>query len=88
MSTYSVLIFTDSVHKQYMTEQQKAIDNAISKVTSELVNHTDSRHAHFSTKQRVPCVMIFKDGARMQAKHSKISHDEMINWIKGVVGTS
>ena len=69
-----------------MIEQQEAINNAISTVTSELVDNTDSRLAHFSTKQRVPCVMIFKDGARMQSKHSKIAHHEMINWIKGVIG--
>ena len=87
MPNYKVVLFTDSVHQQYMTEQQQAIDNAISTITSELVDYTDSRLAQFSTKQRVPCVMIFKDGARMISKHSKISHDEMVNWIKGVVGT-
>lgn len=47
MSNYSIVIFTDSIHQQYMIEQQEAINNAISTVTSELVDNTDFRLAHF-----------------------------------------
>ena len=85
MPNYKVVLFTDSIHQQYMTEQQQAIDNAISTITSELVDYTDPRFALYSSKERVPCVMIFKDDARMQSKYSKLSHDVMINWIKGIV---
>jgi len=81
MPNYKVLLFTDSVHQQYMTEQQAAISNSLSDLAVELVDYTDSRFAKFSNKNRVPCIMIFKDEARMQARHSKLSHSEAANWI-------
>ena len=81
MSNYKVVLFTDSVHQQYMTEQQEAISNSLSDLVIELVDYTDSRFAKFSNKNRVPCIMIFKGEARMQSKYSKLSHSDAINWI-------
>ena len=87
MPSYHVVLFSDPVTQQYMKEQEQAINNAIPSVTTEQATHEDSRLSRFSTKpSRMPCLMIFKDGARMQSKHSKIAHHEMINWIKGVIG--
>jgi len=85
MPNYKAVIFTNSIHEQYMTEQQQAINNAISSLATELVDYTDPRFALYSSKERVPCVMIFKDDARMQSKYSKLPHNDMINWIKGIV---
>jgi hypothetical protein len=81
MPNYKVVLFTDSVHQQYMTEQQQAINSSLPDLPVEVVDYTDSRFAAFSDKNRVPCIMIFKDEARMQTKHSKLSHSEALNWI-------
>jgi hypothetical protein len=64
-----------------MTEQREAISNSLSNLAIEVVDYTDSRFAKFSNKNRVPCIMIFKDEARMQAKYSKLSHSDAIKWI-------
>jgi len=85
MTTFKIVLFTDSVHQQYMMEQEQAINNALPDITTELVDYTDSRLALYSTKQRVPCIMIFKNDARMQSKHSKISHADAITWITSLV---
>jgi hypothetical protein len=34
----------------------------------------------------MPCLMIFKDEARMQTKHARRSHEEIIAWIQSIVG--
>jgi len=81
MPNYKVVLFTDSINQQYMTEQQEAIKKALPTTTIELVDYTDSRFAKFSNKDRVPCIMIFKDEARMQVKYSKLSHSDALNWI-------
>lgn len=81
MPNYKVVLFTDSVHQQYMTEQREAISNALSDLVIELVDYTDFRFAKFSNKNRIPCIMIFKDESRMQSKYSKLSHSDAINWI-------
>lgn len=82
MPTYKVVLFSDSIHQQYMIEQEQAIKKATPQVETELAESTDSRLALFSnTPQRMPCIMIFKDGARMQTKHAKRSHSEIVNWV-------
>jgi len=81
MPNYKVVLFTDSVHQQYMTEQKQAINNSLPDLPVEVVDHTDSRLAKFSDKNRVPCIMVFKDEARMQTRHSKLQHSEAVNWI-------
>ena len=81
MPNYKVVLFSDLVQLQYMTEQKQAINNLLPDLAVEVVDHTDSRLAKFSDKNRVPCIMIFKDEARMQARHSKLSHSEAANWI-------
>ena len=81
MSNYKVVLFTDSVNQQYMTEQQQAIKKSLPDLAVEVVDYTDSRLTKFSDKNRVPCIMVFKDEARMQARHSKLSHSEAVNWI-------
>jgi|TARA_Y100000015_G_scaffold42535_1_gene50231 hypothetical protein len=81
MPNYKVVLFTDSINQQYMTEQQQAINNSLPDLAVEVVNYTDSRFAKFSDKNRVPCIMVFKDEARMQTRHSKLSHSEAVNWI-------
>ena len=87
MPSYHVVLFSDPVTQQYMKEQEQAINNAIPSVTTEQAIHEDSRLSRFSTKpSRMPCLMIFKDGARMQTKHSKRNHAEIVAWIKTVVG--
>ena len=85
MPNYKVVLFTDSINQQYMTEQQQAIKNSFSDLAVEVVDYTDSRFAKFSDKNRIPCIMIFKDEARMQARHSKLSHSEAVNWINARV---
>ncbi len=81
MPNYKVVLFSDLVHLQYMTEQKQAINDSLPDLPVEVVDYTDSRLAKFSDKNRVPCIMIFKDEARMQTRHSKLSHSEVVNWI-------
>ena len=64
-----------------MTEQKQAINDSLPDLPVEVVDYTDSRLAKFSDKNRVPCIMLFKDEARMQTRHSKLSHSEVVNWI-------
>ena len=87
MPTYKVVLFSDSIHQQYMNEQQRAINNALPEVTTEVANHEDSRLALYAKHPtRMPCIMIFKDDARMQSRHAKRSHDEIVAWIQSIVG--
>lgn len=70
-----------------MIDQELAINLALPQVTTEQADYTDSRLALYSpTPTRVPCLMIFKDGARMQVKHAKRGHDEIVTWIQSIVG--
>ncbi len=81
MPNYKVVLFTDSINLQYMIEQKQAINNSLRDLAVEVVDYTDSRLAKFSDKNRVPCIMVFKDEARMQTRHSKLQHSEAVNWI-------
>jgi hypothetical protein len=81
------VLFSDSVTQQYMIEQEQAINIALPEVTTEQATSDDARLALYSkTPTRMPCLMIFKDGARMQTKHAKRDHDQIISWIKNIVG--
>ncbi len=87
MPTYKVVLFSDSIHQQYMNEQQRAINDALPDVTTEVANHEDSRLALFAKHAtRMPCIIIFKDGARMQSRHAKRDHDKIVTWIRSIVG--
>lgn len=89
MATYKAVFFydvNDPTQQQYMTEQMNATKNSLPDLAVELVDSNDSRLTLFSAKgSRVPCIMIFKGGARMQAKHAKLQHDAAINWIQSRV---
>ena len=88
MPTYKVVLFSDSIHQQYMNEQQRAINDALPDVTTEVANHEDSRLALYAKHPtRVPCVIVFKDDARMLVKHAKRQHSEIIDWIKSAIGS-
>lgn len=86
MPTYKVVLFydtTDVPQQQYMKEQMNAIKNSLPELSVELAPSTDFRLALYSTiPQRMPCIMIFKNDARMQTKHAKLQHPEAINWIR------
>ena len=87
MPNYKIVLFSDPVTTQYMKEQEQAINNAIPNITTEQATHEDSRLQLYSNKSsRMPCLIIFKDGAKMQIKHAKRNHSEIISWIKYVVG--
>jgi len=87
MPSYKCVLFSDSVTKQYMIDQELAINHALPDVTTEQASSDDSRLALYSKiPTRMPCLMIFKDGARMQTKHAKRDHDQIITWIKTIVG--
>lgn len=87
MPSYKCVLFSDSIHQQYMIDQELAINDALPDVTTEQADYTDSRLALYSTTPtRMPCLMIFKDGARMQIKHAKRGHDEIVTWIQSIVG--
>jgi len=88
MPTYKVVLFSDSIHQQYMNEQQRAINDALPEVTTEVANHEDYRLALYAKHPtRVPCVIVFKDDARMLVKHAKRQHSEIIDWIKSAIGS-
>jgi len=87
MPKYKCVLFSDSVNQQYMIDQELAINHALPDVTTEQASSDDSRLALYSKiPTRMPCLMIFKDGSRMQTKHTKQSHEQIINWIKSIVG--
>ena len=87
MPSYKCVLFSDSVTKQYMIDQELAINHALPDVVTEQAEANDARLALYSkTPTRMPCLMIFKDGARMQTKHAKRDHDQIVTWIKTVVG--
>lgn len=87
MPTYKCVLFSDSIHQQYMIDQELAINNAIPQVATEQATHEDARLALFSTTPtRMPALLILKDGARMQIKHAKRSHEEIVAWIQSIVG--
>jgi len=81
------VLFSDSIHQQYMIDQELAINLALPQVTTEQADYTDSRLALYSpTPTRVPAIIIFKDGARLQVKHAKRGHDKIVTWIQSIVG--
>lgn len=89
MPTYSLVLFYDISNipqKLYMEEQRRAIVNSFPDLTVEVVDSTDVRLSLYSTTpQRVPCLMIFKNNARMQTKHAKLQHSEAINWVRAFI---
>jgi hypothetical protein len=85
MPNYKVVLFTDSINLQYMIEQKQAINNSLPDLAVEVVDYTDFRLALYSTNQRVPCIMIFKDESRMRSRHAKLSHTDAITFITSLV---
>ena len=86
MPSYKLVLFSDNINQQYMSEQKKAIENAIPSLVTELSDSDDSRLALYAKHpNRMPCLMLFKDDARMQSRHTKRSHEEIINWIKTII---
>ena len=87
MPSYKVVLFSDSLHQQYMIDQEIAINDALPQVTTEQATHEDSRLALYSKiPTRMPCLMIFKDESKMQVKHAKRNHSEIVAWIQSIVG--
>ena len=87
MATYKVVFFTNDLHRQYMNEQKIEIENSLSNVTTELAEETDSRLSQYSkTPDRMPCIMLFKDNAKMLVKHAKRQHTEIVDWIRAAIG--
>jgi NifU-like protein involved in Fe-S cluster formation len=88
MANYKAVFFTNDLLRQYMNEQKLAIENALPDVTTELAEDDDSRLALYSkTPKRMPCIMLFKDDARMLLKHAKREHSEIVDWIKAAIGS-
>lgn len=88
MASYKVVFFTNDLLRQYMNEQKLAIENALPDVTTELAEDNDSRLSLYSkTPKRMPCIMLFKDDARMLVKHAKRQHTEIVDWIKAAIGS-
>ena len=86
MPSYKLVLFSDNINQQYMSEQKKAIENAMPSLVTELSDSNDSRLALYAKHpDRMPCLMLFKDDARMQSRHTKRSHEEIINWIKTII---
>ena len=87
MPNYKVVLFSDSIHQQYMIDQELAINDALPEVSTEQADYTDSRLALYSpTPTRMPALLVLKDGARMQIKHAKRTHEEIVTWIQSIVG--
>ena len=88
MANYKVVFFTNDLLRQYMNEQKLAIENTFPDVTTELAEDNDSRLALYSkTPKRMPCIMLFKDEARMLVKHAKRQHTEIVDWVKAAIGS-
>ena len=86
MPTYKCVLFSDSIHQQYMIDQELAINLAIPQVATEQATHEDARLALYSTTPtRMPALLILKDGAKMQTQHAKRSHEEIVAWIQSII---
>jgi len=87
MPTYKCVLFSDSIHQQYMIDQELAINLALPQVEVEQATHEDSRLSLYSTTPtRMPALLVLKDGARLQIKHAKRGHSEIVTWIQSIVG--
>lgn len=90
MPSYKVLLFSgvdDTMQQQYMNLQGEAITNALPHVEIEQALSNDSRFRKLSKKApRTPALVLLKDGARVRARHSKISHDEAVRWVREATG--
>ena len=88
MADYKVVFFTNDLLRQYMNEQKLAIEKALPDVTTELADDNDSRLPLYSkTPKRMPCIMLFKNNARMLVKHAKRQHSEIVDWVKAAIGS-
>ena len=90
MPSYKVILFRsddDTTQQQYLNIQASAISNALPDVEIEQAVASDVRFKRFSPKApRCPALVLLKDGARVRARHAKISHDEAVAWVREVTG--
>ena len=78
---------SNSVIKQYITNQLSAISNEIEGLATEMGDETDSRLARYCVKaDRLPCLMLFKNDTHKNHIHAKLSNEKAINWTKQMMG--
>jgi len=66
----------------YMQKQLDAISILFPEVEIEHVDETDPRLALYTaTPERLPCIMMFKNGVRKQVTHAKFSERDFIEWV-------
>jgi len=82
---YSIVFFTpsaDSSMKNYIDEQIKQVKLIYPDILIEHRNESDNRLYRFSKKLgRFPVVLILKNNSRKAIKHSKLSLEDLLNWL-------
>lgn len=85
-----LLAFSDSsdiVNTEYLQKQLDAISIILPELEIEHVNETDPRLALYSdTPDRFPCLMMFRDGARVKVTHAKFSERDFVEWVVDNLG--
>ena len=78
---------SNSVIKQYITNQLSAISNEFEGLATEMCDETDSRLARYCVKaDRLPCLMLFKNDSHKKHIHAKLSNEKAINWTRQMMG--
>lgn len=85
-----ILAFSDSsdlVNTEYLQKQLDAISIIFPEVEIEHVNENDARLALYSdTPNRLPCIMMFRDGARKRVTHAKFNERDFVEWVVDNLG--
>ena len=87
---HKIVAFSDSndlVNTEYMQTQLDAISITFPEVEIEHVNENDPRLALYSdTPDRLPCLMMFKNGARKRVTHAKFTERDFVEWVVDNLG--
>ena len=78
---------SDIVNTEYLQKQLDAISITFPEIQTEHVNENDPRLALYSaTPDRFPCIMMFRDGARIRVTHAKFSDRDFEEWVVDNLG--
>ena len=78
---------SNSVIKQYITNQLLAISEAIPDLQTEWANQHDPRLRRLVKHyDRLPCYLLLKNDAKKAVMHGKMTNDYAIQWTKDHIG--
>jgi len=85
--SHKLVGFADSQTSSYIQSQLQSIANDISDLETEFANEGDSRLQRYCKKpDRLPCLMVFKNGVHLNHVHAKFNAKEALAWVRGAIG--